>query len=562
MSSGRPLLEDRHLALVQAGDALLVDVGADDVVTEMREARGGGESDVPRADDCDVHGRNVRWLLLSSPRPAASGRRRGSRRVRRRGRGRRGVRVRNRRGRCLHLVEVPAEHDHDVRARGDGVDLDELARAAEVRERVLRLVLGPLRVADLGDRVVAAVGVAGRVHHREARALQRVEHHAGLAALARAVQHLRVDVGGHDALRQRVGGACFPNTRRLAKIGAAWSSTSTCESWPLMNFRFGGHGDHLHDAGVDLFEGLRQREDVGESEVRVAGDVRHRLVDDAVDLREVPEPGLHGLVRERADEVLLTPDAAEVGGAVLRPLPVGSDVLVFARPRVRQRLLAVEAMAAGGVDLQPGFLVLGRRREVDGHRADRVDDLLESGEVDLQVVVDRDVEVLLDRLDDALRTAVERGVELRAAQAGDLHPQVTRERHEQPGVGVRVDVGDHDRVRALARLLGRVPEVRLVGRVLDERARVRADDEEVRGLAPLRLRERARVEAGGLRGVDLVGRDPVRHADPARGEDRHEQQREHEALEEGAHLRGRAHERLPRYRGCTPRTCMEGAPIR
>ena len=227
-----------------------------------------------------------------------------------------------------------------------------------------------------------------------------------------------------------------------------------------------------------------------------------------------------------------------------------------------ERLLAVEAMAAGGVDLQTGFLVLGRCREVDGHRADRVDDLLEAGEVDLQVVVDRDVEVLLDRLDDALRTAVERGVELRAAQAGDLHPQVARERHQQPGVGVRVDVGDHDRVGALTRLLGRVPEVRLVGRVLDERARVRADDEEVRGLAPLRLRERARVEPGGLRGVDLVGRDPVRHADPARGEDRHEQQREHEALEEGAHLRGRAHERLPRYRAGTSRTRMEGAPIR
>ena len=81
---GQTLLEDRHLALVQAGDAFLVDVGADDVVTEVREARGGGESDVPRADDCDVHGRNVRWRLLSSPRPAVSGRRRGSRRVRRR----------------------------------------------------------------------------------------------------------------------------------------------------------------------------------------------------------------------------------------------------------------------------------------------------------------------------------------------------------------------------------------------------------------------------------------------------------------------------------------------
>ena len=144
-----------------------------------------------------------------------------------------------------------------------------------------------------------------------------------------------------------------------------------------------------------------------------------RLVDDAVDLREVPEAGLHGLVRERADEVLLTPDAAEVGGTVLRPLPVGTDVLVLARPRVRERLLAVESMAAGGLDRQARFTcpwpVSGSRWAPCRSRRRSS----EAGEVDLQVVVDRDVEVLLDRLDDALRTAVERGVELRAAQARD-----------------------------------------------------------------------------------------------------------------------------------------------
>ena len=64
---GQPLLEDRYLALVEAGDAFLVDVGARDVVAEVRKAGCRGEADVPRADDCDVHGGNVRWRLISSP---------------------------------------------------------------------------------------------------------------------------------------------------------------------------------------------------------------------------------------------------------------------------------------------------------------------------------------------------------------------------------------------------------------------------------------------------------------------------------------------------------------
>ena len=132
-------------------------------------------------------------------------------------------------------------------------------------------------------------------------------------------------------------------------------------------------------------------------------------------------------------------------------------------------------------------------------------------------------------------------VDLPAALAGDVDPQVARERHEQPGLGVGVDVGDHDRVGALTGLLGRVAEVLLVGRVLDERAGVRADDQEVRGLAAADVFERVGVEPGGLRGVDLVGRDPVGHADPARGEDGRDQQGDEEALEEGARLPGSAH---------------------
>src|SRR5207253_9761236 len=52
---GQTELENRHLALLQAGDPLGVDIGTDDVMTEVREARGSGEPDVSRPDDRDSH---------------------------------------------------------------------------------------------------------------------------------------------------------------------------------------------------------------------------------------------------------------------------------------------------------------------------------------------------------------------------------------------------------------------------------------------------------------------------------------------------------------------------
>ncbi len=51
---GQPLLEDRDLTLREGADAGVVDVGAHDVVPEVREARRGGEPDVPGTDDRDL----------------------------------------------------------------------------------------------------------------------------------------------------------------------------------------------------------------------------------------------------------------------------------------------------------------------------------------------------------------------------------------------------------------------------------------------------------------------------------------------------------------------------
>ena len=74
---GQAVLEDRHLALLQPGDPLGVDVGADHLVTEVREAGRRGQADVPRADDRDAHCR-LEWsrvrAVVGSLRSAPSSR--------------------------------------------------------------------------------------------------------------------------------------------------------------------------------------------------------------------------------------------------------------------------------------------------------------------------------------------------------------------------------------------------------------------------------------------------------------------------------------------------------
>ena len=55
ISAAQAVLEDRHLALAQPRDPVGVDVGAHHLVTEVRQARGSGEADVPGPDDGDAH---------------------------------------------------------------------------------------------------------------------------------------------------------------------------------------------------------------------------------------------------------------------------------------------------------------------------------------------------------------------------------------------------------------------------------------------------------------------------------------------------------------------------
>ena len=116
------------------------------------------------------------------------------------------------------------------------------------------------------------------------------------------------------------------------------------------------------------------------------------------------------LVDGAADEQLLALDAPEVGGAVDVPLAV-LPLLVVAAAGVGEGLRPVDVGAAG-VEAQPGVGVLGRDVRAHLDPADLVDELLEAGEVDLHVVVDRDAEGLGDGGDEALRALVVGRVDL------------------------------------------------------------------------------------------------------------------------------------------------------
>ena len=107
-------------------------------------------------------------------------------------------------------------------------------------------------------------------------------------------------------------------------------------------------------------------------------------------------------------------------------------VLVVPRACVRERLVAVEVHASRDRDVEARVLVARGVLEVHRHTADRVDETLEAGEVDLDEVLDRDAEVLLQRRDEHVGTTRERGVDpLLAARARDRHPQVAWERQDR-----------------------------------------------------------------------------------------------------------------------------------
>ena len=142
-----------------------------------------------------------------------------------------------------------------------------------------------------------------------------------------------------------------------------------------------------------------------------------------------------------------------------------------------------------------------------GDAAERVDQLREVLEVDLDEVVDLDPEVLLDGADRERRPADRvGGVDLVLAVAGDVDDGVARDRERR--VVAAADPHQQDRVRA--RGLADLVRARLLGAL---RARVGAEDED-------RVRRRQRVAGaaelvvGGARRPSPTG--PARRSGTAR----------------------------------------------
>ena len=113
-------------------------------------------------------------------------------------------------------------------------------------------------------------------------------------------------------------------------------------------------------------------------------------------------PATNGLVRHLGDrrvqgdvhESLLPLGAADVGGAVDVPLAVFAELLVVPAARIGERLHTVEHVTAGLGDVQARVLVASRIVEAHLDPTDRVDEVLEPEEVDLDVVVDGDAQRL------------------------------------------------------------------------------------------------------------------------------------------------------------------------
>src|SRR2546427_2590532 len=148
------------------------------------------------------------------------------------------------------------------------------------------------------------------------------------------------------------------------------------------------------DAKVDVLlleagEAVGDRADVSELEARVGHNPTANRIDHPDDLGKVEgEADAVDLLRERAYELLLAPDPAEVSVRV--------DV---ARAHEGKRADTAHVVAAGVWKVQPGARVLVGAVHTNVDASDGIDDLLEAREVDFGVVVDGEPGVLLDRAD-------------------------------------------------------------------------------------------------------------------------------------------------------------------
>ena len=119
-----------------------------------------------------------------------------------------------------------------------------------------------------------------------------------------------------------------------------------------------------------------------------------------------------------AEELVVPADPRNVALRLLGPVGgvgrghPGSLVLHVAGPHDLERLRAVQLEAAGRLDVEAGIGVVDRLGEVHLDAAEGLDHVDEAVEVQLDEMLNRDPEVLLDRGDQLVGALVERGVDL------------------------------------------------------------------------------------------------------------------------------------------------------
>ena len=137
------------------------------------------------------------------------------------------------------------------------------------------------------------------------------------------------------------------------------------------------------------------------------------------------------------------------------------------------------------MDIKAGVLIAHREPEVEVDPAKEIDHTLEAGKVRHHHMVDRDVEVGLNRLDELVRPGVEGGVDLVGSSGtGDRNPGVPGDR-EHFDLPARAEAGDDDHVASLTRLSRAAAECPCLPRCAHEAPRIRTDEEQVHRLTGL-----------------------------------------------------------------------------
>ncbi len=192
---------------------------------------------------------------------------------------------------------------------------------------------------------------------------------------------------------------------------------------------------------------------------------------------------LQHLVDHRAHELLLAADTGEVGGArIARQMarsyvgePLEPVELLTARHDVEAGIgvhdvtdFVVEDLRRVPVRiaaLDPARCVDVVARDAQINAAEGIHDLLESVQVDIEIVIDLESGQIADRLGHQLRTAArqpafERGVDLVHPATRYVDPEIAREGHDDRLLQAGIRVHEHDRVRA-----GGAADVRVVAEV-------------------------------------------------------------------------------------------------